>query len=60
MEDFPGQVPGGRVAGWVRKAENKTKAQHSWGWNFAELGKNDDFIKEALAYCRSFLDGRNS
>ena len=28
------------MAGWLRKAENKAKAQHSWGWNFAELGKN--------------------
>ena len=29
---------GGLVAGWLRKAENKGKAQHSWGLNFAELG----------------------
>ena len=29
---------GGWVAGWVRKAGNKAKAQHSWGWSFAELG----------------------
>ena len=28
----------GWVAGWLRKAENKAKAQHSWGLNFAELG----------------------
>ena len=29
-----------RSGGWVRKAENKAIAQHSWGLGFAELGKN--------------------
>ena len=28
-QDFPGRVPGGWVAGWVRKAENKAKDHHS-------------------------------
>ena len=36
-QDFPGQVAGW-VAGWLRKAENKAKAQQSWGLGFAELG----------------------
>ena len=27
------------MAGWVKKAENKAKAQQSWGLGFAELGK---------------------
>ena len=26
------------VGGWLRKAENKAKAQQSWGLGFAELG----------------------
>ena len=30
---------GGLVGGRVRKAENKVKAQHSWGLGLAELGK---------------------
>ena len=30
----------GWLGGWLRKAENKAKAQHSWGLGFAELGKN--------------------
>ena len=29
---------GGWVGGCLRKVENKAKAQHSWGLNFAELG----------------------
>ena len=28
------------LGGWLRKAENKAKAQHSWGLGLAELGKN--------------------
>ena len=28
------------VVRWVRKAENKAKAEHSGGLGFAELGKN--------------------
>ena len=39
---FPVGWLGGRVAGWVRKAENKAKAQNSWGLGLAELGKNTD------------------
>ena len=27
------------VCGCLRKAENKAKAQHSWGLGFADLGK---------------------
>ena len=30
-------LSGGMVGGWVRKAENKAKAQHSW--DLAEIGK---------------------
>ena len=30
--------------GWERKAENKAKAQHSWGLRFAELSKIFRFI----------------
>ena len=30
--------PVGWVGGWLRKAENKAKAQHGWGWGLAELG----------------------
>ena len=26
------------MGGWLRKAENKAKAQQSWGLGFAELG----------------------
>ena len=33
LQDFPS-----RVGGWLRKAENKAKAQHNWGFGFAELG----------------------
>ena len=29
---------GGLVGGWLRKAENRAKAQQSWGLGFAELG----------------------
>ena len=29
----------GWVAGWLRKAENKANAQHSWVLGLAELGK---------------------
>ena len=40
-------------AGWlawlVRKAENKAKAQHSWGLGFAELGKTQA-IRGSLFY----------
>ena len=39
------------MAGWLRKAESKVKAQHSWGWNFAEYGKNGFFdrVKKIFA-----------
>ena len=30
--------PVGWLGGWLRKAENKAKAQQSWGLGFAELG----------------------
>ena len=36
---FPVGWLGGRMGGWLRKAENKVKAQHSWGLGLAELGK---------------------
>ena len=26
------------LGGWVRKAENKAKAQHGWGMGLVELG----------------------
>ena len=29
----------GWLGGWLRKAENKAKAQQSWGLGFAELSK---------------------
>ena len=32
------------VGGWPRKAENKTKAQHSWGFGFAGLGNIFEFF----------------
>ena len=38
-QDFPGQVAGW-LGGWLRKAENKAKAQQSWGLGFAELGNS--------------------
>ena len=31
--------PVGWLAGWLRKAENKAQALHSWGWGLAELDK---------------------
>ena len=34
--------PVGWVGGWVRKAGNKAKAQHNWGWNFAEVVNNNN------------------
>ena len=34
---FPVGWVGGLVGGRVRKAENKAKAQHSWGLGLAEL-----------------------
>ena len=37
-QDFSGRVAWW-VGGWVRKAEDKAKAQHSWG--LAELGNMD-------------------
>ena len=36
------------MAGWVKKAENKAKAQQSWGSGFAELGKKLQLI--AISY----------
>ena len=41
-QDFFGWV-GGWLAGRLRKAENKVKAQHSWGLGLSELGKNGTF-----------------
>ena len=32
--------------GWLRKAENKAKAQRSWGLGLAELGKRAGGTKE--------------
>ena len=29
---------GGWVGGWLRKVDNKAKAQHNWGLGLAELG----------------------
>ena len=59
MEDFPGQVPGGWVAGWVRKAENKSKAQHSTDTILSKLiaelqhsvGQGKTFLAGWLAGC---------
>ena len=39
---------GGWVGWRVRKAENKAKAQHSWGLGFAELGKKAYSKKEKV------------
>ena len=39
-QDFPRQVAWW-LGGWVRKAENKAKAQHSWGLGLAELANNN-------------------
>jgi len=36
------------MVGWVRKAEIKAQAQHSWGLDFAELGKRQ--IVAVLCY----------
>ena len=36
---FPVGRLGGLVGGWLRKAKNKTEAQHSWDLGLAELGK---------------------
>ena len=36
---FPVGVVGGLVGWWLRKAEDKAKAQHSWGMGLAKLGK---------------------
>ena len=33
------------MAGWLRKAENKAKAQQSWGLGFAELGKTQAVLE---------------
>ena len=46
---FPVGWLGGLVGGWLRKAENKAKAQHSWGLGFAELGKTQA-IRGSLFY----------
>ena len=43
-QDFPGQVAGW-LGGWLRKAENKAKAQQSWGLGFAELGKTQAVLE---------------
>ena len=40
---------GGLVAGWLRKAENKAKAQHSWGLGLAELG---NIVEEMYAFAK--------
>ena len=40
------------MAGWLRKAESKAKAQHSWGWNFAEYGKNGFFDRVKKDICK--------
>ena len=38
-------VVGGLLGGLLRKAENKAKAQHSWGLGLAELGnKKSDYL----------------
>ena len=44
-QDFPGQVAGW-LGGWLRKAENKAKAQQSWGLGFAELGNFQVWIRQ--------------
>ena len=45
---FPVGWVGGLVGGRVRKAENKAKAQHSWGLGLAELGN-----KLSLKLCQA-------
>ena len=44
---FPVGVVGGLVGWWLRKAEDKAKAQHSWGMGLAELGKKNKKEKRA-------------
>ena len=46
---------GGWVAGWLRKAESKAKAQHSWGWNFAELGNFQQIYANLLVTTKSMM-----
>ena len=40
--------PVGWVAGWLRKAENKAKDQHSWRLGLAELGKKEILLGQLV------------
>ena len=47
------------VGGRVRKAENKAKAQHSWGLGLAELG-NSFLSRSSLCWQSEILAARHS